>query len=193
MKNIDINAKIPYLYANLANKTTNSLNNYYSRQDREDAVAEAFAIILKKDWTKEAYIPQTDKEWYAKIHSYARGRLSNATSKAKNREKYARLFAKEPKSIPSHCCDPHVALEKKKRQQALKRMLEILSEKNKISSRDRNIFLRLLSGEAVNAITNDYDNMTANNLYQIKFRIYQLLKKHGRRYLAQARWEIEKQ
>lgn len=191
MKNTVKNTQIANLYTKFAQRAINRLNHFYAYEDREDAVAEAFRIVLEKEWPKETRIPQTDEEWYAKILSCAKGRLSNAISKARNRAKYTRRLAEEPKLTPSYCYDPYITLEMRKRQLSLKRMLEILFEAQKISNRDRNIFLRLLDGEEVDAIVNDNHNLTANNIYQIKFRIYKKLKNHGRKYLAQAAREVE--
>ena len=184
-------AKLAEIHAKFALKLINSLNNFYSRAEREDAVAEAFRIIMAEGYPKGTHMPQTDDEWYAKIRYRARGCLSNAVSKSKVRAKYARRAAKEPKLIPYYS-DPRMALDMKTTRLALNRTLDILFKEHRISDRDKDVFLRLLDGEAADSAAKDY-GITANHAYQINFCIRKRLRKYGRRYYARALREIGNQ
>ena len=191
MKNAEITTKLAEIHAKFARKLINSLNNFYSRAEREDAVAEAFRIIMTEGYPKDTHMPQTDDEWYAKVRYRARGCLSNAVSKSKVRAKYARRAAEEPKFVPYYS-DPRWALDMKTIRQALNRTLDILFMEHRISDRDKDVFLRLLNGEAADSIAKDY-GITANHAYQINFCIRKRLMKYGRRYYARALREIDNQ
>ncbi len=191
MKNTETTAKLAEIHAKFARKLVNGLNHFYSREEREDAVAEAFRIMMTKGYPEGTNMPQTDDEWCARIHYRARGCLSNAVSKSKVRTKYARRAAEEPKIVPYYS-DPRWALDMKTIRLALNRMLDILFEEHKVSDRDRDVFLRLLNGEAVDSTAKEC-GITANHAYQIKFRIRERLMKHGRRYYARALREVGNQ
>ena len=183
--------KLEEFYEKFAHKIVNSLSHFYSREEREDAVAEAFRILMTDGCPEDSPVPQTEKEWFAKIRYRARGCLSNAVSKSQVRAKYTHRAANEPRFVPYYY-DPRAALDMKTMRQALDRTLDILFKEHKISDRDKDVFLRLLNGEPADSAAKDYD-ITANHAYQINFCIRKRLRKYGRRYYARALREIGNQ
>ena len=189
--NVEMTAKLAEIHAKFAYKLVNSLSHFYSQEEREDAVAEAFRILMTEGCPEGSRVPQTDKEWFAKIRYRARGCLSNAVSKSQIRAKYTHRAANEPQFIPYYY-DPRATLDMKTVRKALNRTLDILFKEHRISDRDKDVFLRLLDGEAADSAAKDY-GITANHAYQINFCIRKRLRKYGRRYYARALREVGNQ
>ena len=189
MKTTSTAKKLATIHAKFAKGIVNRLNNYYSREEREDAVAEAFRIMMAEGCPENSCVPRTDEEWRAKIYYRAKGCLSNAISKSKVRAKYVRRAAEEPRVAINHW-DPRAALHIKTVKLALDRMLNELCKEHNIQDWKKEVFLSLLNDDPAELVAERH-GITKNYAYQIKFRFNRLLSKFGRRLYTRARWEVE--
>jgi len=175
------------LYEKFSNHIVKSLNNHYCLADREDAVEEAFHKLMhKKDC--DAYgenVPETEAAWVNAIYWQASAYLSHLKDRAVRHAKYVEYTAEVLADVFS-CGHQGEEMDAEISERALISALEMLRNEQDISRRDLAIYLSLQrNGEAAGAIAKRY-RITANNAYQIKFRIGRIIRKHGPRCFERA-------
>ena len=175
------------LYAKLKDPLVKSLNSSYSLADREDAVEEAFHKLMhKKD--REAYgekMPRTEAEWFGALRWQARSYLSHLRDRGDRHAKYieemsgllSRMFADGRQGA---------GLDAGTRTRALARALDMLRRDQDISRRDLIIYIGLEARGICAASFAKRFKTTANNVYQIKYRIGILIRAYGPRYFEEA-------
>ena len=167
-------------YGKFHRSLVNSLNGRYCAADREDAVEEAFHKLMhKKDVA--AYgekMPQTESEWYWNLHWQARSFLSRITERVERHSRYVEEMSKALDGIFA-CGHQGEEMDADIRSRALVRALETFRKEQDVSRRDLDIYRRLqIAEESVEAVA-EHHGITKNNVYQIKFRMGQLLRKYG--------------
>ena len=167
------------LYKRLQKPLVSSLNSKYCLADREDAVEEAFHKLMhKKDY--EAYDdkkPQTEADWFWQLRWQARSFLSHMKDFAERHAKYIERMAKD--MFDMIAADQGLELDSAICRQALAKALAMLCREQDISRRDLCIYTRVaLHKESVKSVSRRF-SVTENHIYQIKFRIKNLLRKHG--------------
>lgn len=167
------------LYRRLQPALVNSLSKGYSYADREDAVEEAFHKLMhKKD--VEAYgdkLPQTEEAWFLQLRWQARSYLSHMNDHAKCHAKYIERASKEMFGMIAAV--QGLDLDRAVYRNALAKALEIFCREQDISLRNISIFMRVaIRNESAQSVGRLF-NVTENHVYQIKFRIKNLLRKHG--------------
>ena len=167
------------LYRALRLPLVNSLSHGYSYADREDAVEEAFHKLMhKKD--VEAYgdkLPQTEEAWFLQLRWQARSYLSHMNDHAKCHAKYIERASKEMFGMIAAV--QGLDLDRAVYRNALAKALEIFCREQDIPRRNISIFMRVaIRNESAQSVGRLF-NVTENHVYQIKFRIKNLLRKHG--------------
>ena len=167
------------LYRRLQPALVNSLSKGYSYADREDAVEEAFNKLMHKK-NVEAYgdkVPQTEADWFWQLHWQARSFLSHLKDHAKCHAKYIERASKEMFGMIAAV--QGLDLDRAVYRNALAKALEIFRREQDISRRNICIYMRVaIRNESAQSVGRLF-NVTENHVYQIKFRIKNLLRKHG--------------
>ena len=168
------------LYAKLKDPLVKRLNSSYSLADREDAVEEAFHKLMhKKD--REAYgekMPRTEAEWFGALRWQARSYLSHLRDRG---DRHAKYIEEMSGLLDGVFADGHqgAGLDAGTRTRALARALHKLR-------RDLIIYIGLAArGISGKKLAARFD-MTANNAYQIRFRVGNIICKYGPRYFEEA-------
>ena len=167
------------LYRILRLPLVNSLSKGYSYADREDAVEEAFHKLMHtKDI--EAYgdsLPQTEADWFWQLRWQARSFLSHMKDRAKCHAKYVERASREIFGMIAAV--QGLDLDRAVYRNALAKALEIFCREQDISRRNICIYLRVaLRNESAKSVGRLF-NVTENHVYQINFRMRNLLRKHG--------------
>lgn len=167
------------LYRILRLPLVNSLSKGYSYADREDAVEEAFHKLMHtKDI--EAYgdkLPQTEADWFWQLRWQARSFLSHMKDRAKCHAKYVERASREIFGMIAAV--QGLDLDRAVYRNALAEALEIFCREQDISRRNICIHLRVaLRNESAKSVGRLF-NVTENHVYQINFRMRNLLRKHG--------------
>ena len=167
------------LYQKLCKPLVSSLNSKYCLADREDAVEEAFHKLMhKKDI--EAYgdkKPQTEADWFWQLHWQARSFLSHMKDSAERHAKYIERAAED--MLGMIAAVQGLELDSAICHHALVKALEMLCKEQDISRRNLCIYTRVeLCNESVKSVSHRF-HVTENHVYQIKFRMKNLLRKHG--------------
>lgn len=167
------------LYKRFRMALVNKLNHYYSFADREDAVEEAFHKLMhRKD--PESYgenMPRTEAGWLDHLCWQARSYLSHMKDRSVRHAKYIEKAAKE--MFGAIAAVQGMVLDAETRRRALVTALEILRQEQDVSRRDLSVYMGLESGcETVKSVCKRL-GITANNVYQIRFRMKKLLGKYG--------------
>ena len=167
------------LYQKLRKTLVSSLSNKYCLADREDAVEEAFHKLMhKKDY--EAYgdkKPQTEADWFWQLRWQARSFLSHMKDFAERHAKYIERAAEDMLGMVAAV--QGLELDSATCRHALAKALATFCKEQDISSRDLDIYKRVaLRNEPIKSVSRRF-LVTENNVYQIKFRIKNLLRKHG--------------
>jgi len=167
------------LYNALRLPLVNSLSKSYSYADREDAVEEAFHKLMhKKD--VEAYgdkLPQTEEDWFWQLRWQARSYLSHMKDHAMCHAKYIERASREMFGMIAAV--QGLDLDRAAYRNALAKALEIFCREQDISRRNICIYMRVaIRNESAKFVSRLF-NVTENHIYQIKFRIKNLLRKHG--------------
>ena len=167
------------LYQKLHKSLVSSLSGKYCLADREDAVEEAFHKLMHKKGI-EAYgdkKPQTEAEWFWQLRCQARSFLSHMNESAKRHAKHIERAAKDMFGMIAAV--QGLELDNAICRHALAKALEMLCEEQDISRRNLCIYTRVaLRNESVKSVSRRF-NVTENHVYQIKFRMKNLLRKHG--------------
>ena len=166
-------------YAKMRRPLVNSLNHDYCLADREDAVEEAFHKLMhKKD--AEAYgenMPQTEADWFGALRWQAKSFLSHMKERSARHAKYVERAAKDV--FAAFAPVQGFSLDAEARRRALVRALEILRAEQDISRRNLEVYVNLETGsESVKSLCARH-KITENNAYAIRFRMKNLLRKHG--------------
>ena len=174
-------------YGRFRSSLVNSLNGRYCIADREDAVEEAFhKLMYKKDMA--AYgekVPQTEAEWYWNLHWQARSFLSRITERIERHSRYVEEMSKALAGIFA-CGHQGEEMDADIRARALVRALETFRKEQDVSRRDLAIYVGIETGVATGQELAKRYETTSNNVYVIKCRIGQLLRKYGPRYFERA-------
>ena len=155
--------------------------------DAEDAVGEAFyKLMYKKD--PGAYgdkMPQTEREWFWALYWQARAYLSHLKTRVEAHAKYVNLVAPE---FEDAFASGHQGEEMDGdiRARALVRALETLKAEQDIPKRDMDIYVSSTRDRAPAKEVAKKFNVTANNVYQIVWRVRYLVRKHGPRHFEAA-------
>ena len=174
-------------YAKFRTKLVNGLNGSYSLADREDAVEEAFHKLMhKKD--RAAYgekMPRTEADWYWNLYWQARSHLSHMKDRCDRHAKYIEEMSGllSGAFAGGHC---GAGMDAGVRTRALARALDALRRDQDISRRDLVIYIGLAARGLSAATFVKRFGTTANNAYQIKFRVGNLIRKYGPRYFEEA-------
>ena len=174
-------------YAKFRTNLVKGLNGSYSLADREDAVEEAFYKLMhKKD--REAYgekMPQTEADWYWNLHWQARSHLSHLKDRIDRRAKYVEEMSG---ILAGAFADGYcgAGLDGGTLTRALARALDALRRDQDISRRDLTTYIGLATRGLSAATLSRRFGTTANNVYQIKFRVGNLIRKYGPRYFEEA-------
>lgn len=175
------------LYGRFRGSLVNSLNGRYCVADREDAVEEAFHKLMhKKDMT--AYgekLPQTEADWYWNLHWQARSFLSRIKERVERHSRYVEEMSKVLAGIFA-CGHQGEEMDAEIRARALVRALETFRKEQDVSRRDLAIYVGIATGVASGQELAKRYRLTSNNVYVIKCRIGQLLRKYGPRYFERA-------
>ncbi len=167
-------------YAKFWDALVDSLSPFYCRADREDAVSEAFRKLMGRE-SGEAYgdrLPKTESDWFWALHWQSRSFLSRIKARSERHAKYVERTASELAGAFARA-DQGAALDESVCRRALERALELFRLEQGISARNLEIYLRLsFYGEKAKSLAARY-KVTENNVYQIKFRVEKLLRKHG--------------
>ena len=155
--------------------------------DAEDAVSEAFwKLQYKKD--PAAYgdkMPQTEKGWFWALYWQARAYLSHIADKARVHAKYIETAAKALEGVFA-CGHQGESIDADILARALTRALETLKSDQDISQRDMDIYVNSTRDRIpANKVAQTY-NVTANNVYQIVWRVGHLVRKYGPRHFEAA-------
>ena len=174
-------------YGRFRSSLVNSLNGRYCIADREDAVEEAFHKLMhKKDIA--AYgekMPRTESEWYWNLHWQARSFLSRITERIERHSRYVEEMSKALAGIFA-CGHQGEEMDSDIRARALVRALETFRKEQDVSRRDLAIYVGIETGVATGQELAKRYETTSNNVYVIKCRIGQLLRKYGPRYFERA-------
>ena len=167
------------LYRHLQPALVNSLSKGYPYADREDAVEEAFHKLMhRKD--RKAYgekMPQTEEGWFWQLRWQARSFLSHMKDHADRHAKYVESAAKDMLGMVAAV--QGLNIDDEETRLALAQALETLCREQDISRRDICIYSRIaLKKESAKSVSKRF-HVTENNVYQIKFRIKNLIQKHG--------------
>ena len=167
------------LYQKLRKPLVSSLNSKYCLADREDAVEEAFHKLMhKKDF--EAYgdkKPQTEADWFWQLRWQARSFLSHMKDFAERHAKYIERAAKD--MLGMIAAVQGLELDNATCRHSLAKALELLCKEQDISRRNLCVYTRVaLRKESVKSVSRRF-SVTENHVYQIKFRMKNLLRKHG--------------
>ena len=167
------------LYQKLRKPLVSSLNSKYCLADREDAVEEAFHKLMhKKDI--EAYgdqKPQTEADWFWQLRWQARSFLSHMKDFAERHAKYIERAAKD--MLGMIAAVQGLELDNATCRHSLAKALELLCKEQDISRRNLCVYTRVaLRKESVKSVSRRF-SVTENHVYQIKFRMKNLLRKHG--------------
>ena len=167
------------LYSHLRLPLVESLPKSYSYADREDAVEEAFHKLMhKKD--VEAYgdkLPQTENDWFWCLRWQARSFLSHMKDSAECQAKYIERASKEMFGMIAAV--QGLDLDRAVYSNALAKALVIFCREQDISRRNISIYMRVaIRNESAKSVSRLF-NVTENHIYQIKFRMKNLLRKHG--------------
>ena len=167
------------LYQRLRKALVHGLSANYCLADREDAVEEAFHKLMhKKD--PEAYgekIPQTEADWFWQLRWQSRSFLSHMKARAERHAKYVERAAEDAFGMVAAV--QGLGMDSETCRRATVRALELFREEQDVSRRDLNVYTRVESGvESVKSVCRRY-GITPNNAYQIRFRVKNLLRKHG--------------
>ena len=167
------------LYQRLRKPLVSSLNSKYCLADREDAVEEAFHKLMhKKDI--EAYgdkVPQTEADWFWQLRWQARSFLSHMKDFAERHAKHIERMAKDMFGMIAAV--QGLELDNAICRHALAKALAMLCREQDISRRNLCIYTRVaLRKESVKSVSRRF-SVTENHVYLIKFRMKNLLRKHG--------------
>lgn len=167
------------LYRKHRETLVSGLNGKYCLADREDAVEEAFHKLMhRKD--VESYgdaIPQTEADWFWQIHWQARAFLSHMRERADRHAKYIERAAQDALGMIAAVqgLDPDDDICSK----AVAKAFELLCREQDISRRNIRIYIRAaLRKESAKSVSRLF-HVTENHVYQIKFRIKNLIRRHG--------------
>lgn len=179
------------LYAKSHKAIAGMLNHSYSRADREDAVEVAFERLMYKK-NRESYgdgMPQTEAEWVRALYWQARAYLSHlrehgechARYVKKTSEEFADVFAQghQGEALDADICA-----------RALRRALETFCEEQGVARRNLGIFVALTTREASVREVAKRHHISEGNVYVIKSRVGELLRKHGPRHFENALAEV---
>ncbi len=174
-------------YGRFRRSLVNSLNGRYCVADREDAVEDAFHKLMhKKDMA--AYgenMPQTEADWYWNLHWQARSFLSRIKERVERHSRYVEEASKTLADIFA-CGHQGEEMDADIRARALVRALETFRKEQDVSRRDLAIYVGIETGVVSGQKLAKRYRLTSNNVYVIKCRIGQLLRKHGPRCFERA-------
>ena len=174
-------------YERFRSSLVNSLNGRYCAADREDAVEEAFHKLMhKKDVA--AYgekLPQTEADWYWNLHWQARSFLSRIKERVERHSRYVEEMSKVLAGIFA-CGHQGEEMDARIRARALVCALETFRKEQDVSRRDLAIYVGIETCVASGQELAKRYRLTSNNVYVIKCRIGQLLRKYGPRCFERA-------
>ena len=163
------------------------LSSYYCLADREDAVEFAFDKLMnKKD--KDAYgdkMPKTENGWFWALYWQAKSYLSHMKEHCIVHAKYVEEMAKELEGVfvPGYFGE---SLDEEVYSAVRSLAFGNLVKDQDLRERDLDIFTDAeIHEESTKTIAAKYD-ITDNNVYQIKFRIKNILEKYGKKYFNEA-------
>ena len=162
------------------------LNRYYSIEDREDAVSEAFVKLLKKDPVSYGdKLPESEEAWLKELYWQARAYLSHLREHAEVHAKYVEKMASELEGVFA-CGHQGEEMDAEIRSRALVRALEMFRKDQDVSRRDLEIYTGIETGEVSGRELATRYHTTSDNVYVIKYRVGRLLRKHGPRCFERA-------
>ena len=168
------------IYSNNRERIVKMLNHGYCLADREDAVEDAFDVLMHRR-DAAAYgddLPRTEKEWVNKLFWRARAYLSHFKDRAERHAKYVERLAKELQDefVP---CTQGFGLDFETYTRALYLAIEMFSDEQDVSPRDMDIYVGLETKSASGKKLAELHDTTAGNAYVIKSRVGELIRKYG--------------
>jgi len=160
------------MYAEFRDKLVASLSRYYSLQDREDAVEEAFHKLMYKKLA-ESYgnaMPSSAEEWYGNLRWQAKAWLSHQKGRLGVHAKYVDWLVKEIEDSVLPDTRTYTLTDEDHREAIVRCVRKALRDQD-VSYRDVRIFMALAVGlHSTDEIAARY-NIKPNHVYQIKFRV----------------------
>ena len=185
MSNPAFRAIFVALYAK-RDEVVRRLNRYYSIEDREDAVSEAFVKLLKKDPVSYGdKLPESEEEWLKELYWQARAYLSHLREHAEVHAKYVERMASELEGVFA-CGHQGEEMDAELRSRALVRALEMFRREQDVSRDDLEIYTSITKREATGRELARRYRTTEENVYVIKHRTGLLLRKYGPRCFERA-------
>lgn len=167
-------------------KVVRRLNRYYSIDDREDAVSEAFVKLLKKDPVSYGdKLPGNEEEWLKELYWQARAYLSHLREHAEVHAKYVEKMASELEGVFA-CGHQGESIDADIRGRALTRALKMFRWEQDVSREAIKIYTSITKREATGRDLARRYRTTEENVYMIKHRTGLLLRKHGPRCFERA-------
>lgn len=165
-------------FASWFDDLVDSLDNRFSRADREDAVVSAFVKLMAKPESEYEHVPETEHEWFGNVLWQAKSALSRQKV---SRETWTRHHEQATRdgfltlSRGSYC-----GIDEAVRAKAAFATLRTLCERAKMKESNVEAYVRwYLFGESSEKVAADCGT-NPNNLYAIRHRIEKLLALEGR-------------
>ena len=168
------------IYERNRKRLVNMLNHGYCHADREDAVEEAFDVLMHRR-DVAAYgdnLPRTEDEWVNKLYWRARSYLSHLKERTERHAKYVEKAAKELQNEFAPCTQGF-GLDIETYSRALVLAVEMFRDEQDVSRRDLDIYIGIETKSASGNELARLHGTTAGNTYVIKSRVGELIRKHG--------------